>query len=409
MIMLKRKDASMSPKRILYISGSLGLGHVSRDLAIARELRRQHGDLDISWLAAPPADEVIRGANENLLPEASALVDENEIAENLADGTHLNLVKYAFGVRGEWSRNVDVVDSVTASGQYDLIVGDETYEVLLAYKKDPSRKKCPFVMIFDFVGFDAMTRNPLEKLGVYFWNKKWSERMDRVPEFVDLSLFVGEEEDIPDKRFGFLLPGRREWARARCEFVGYVFPFDPTKLRERTSIREKLGYDESPLVVCSIGGTAIGKDLLGLCGDAFPIAADKIPGLRMILVCGPRLDPDKINFPDGVEAKGYVPNLYEHLAASDLAVVQGGGTITLELTALRRPFLYFPIEGHSEQEVHVAGRLKRHGAGVRMTLSSTTPESLATTMIDSLGTEMNFPQIPVDGAKVAAEKIVKLL
>jgi predicted glycosyltransferase len=399
----------MSPKRILYISGSLGLGHISRDLAIAQELRRQYGDLDISWLAAPPADKVIQEAKENLLPEASGLVDESEIAESLADGAHLNLIKYAFGARNQWSRNVDVVESVTASGRYDAIVGDETYEILLAFKKDPSRKKCPFVMIFDFVGFEAMTRNPLEKLGVYFWNKKWSEGIDRVPEFVDLSLFVGEEEDIPDRPFGFLLPGRREWARARCEFVGYVFPFDPSDLRDRTTIREKLGYDEFPLVVCSIGGTAIGKDLLGLCGEAYPIAADKIPGLRMILVCGPRLDPDKIRFPDGVEAKGYVPNLYEHLAASDLAVVQGGGTVTLELTALRRPFLYFPIEGHSEQEVHVASRLKRHGAGVRMTLSTTTPETLAASIIDNIGTETRYPRIPVDGAKIAAEKIGKLL
>lgn len=399
----------MSGKRVLYISGSLGLGHISRDLAIARELRRRFADLDISWLAAPPADRVIVEAGENLLPESAGLVDENEIAESMADASHLNLIRYAFGVRGRWSRNVDVVASVTKSRSYDLIVGDETYDVVLAYKNDPSRKKCPFVMIFDFIGFDAMTRNPIEKLGVYFWNKKWSERMDRVSEYVDLSLFIGEIQDVPDKSFGFLLPGRREWAKATCQFVGYVFPFDPEELRDRTSIREKLGYDEAPLVVCSIGGTAIGKDLLVLCGEAFPIAAEKIPELRMILVCGPRLRPDKINFPRGVEARGYVPNLHEHLAASDLAVVQGGGTITLELTALRRPFLYFPIEGHSEQEVHVAGRLNRHGAGVRMALSSTTPESLAAAIVDNMGDEPTFPPIPVDGARVAAEKIGELL
>jgi UDP:flavonoid glycosyltransferase YjiC (YdhE family) len=396
-------------KRILYISGSVGLGHISRDLAIARELRRQFEDLDISWLAAPPADQVIVEAGENLLPESAELIDENEIAEGLADGVHLNLVKYAFGIRGKWSRNVEVVNSVTKSGRYDLIVGDETYDIVLAYKKNPSLKPCPFVMIIDFVGFDAMTRNPLERLGVYFWNKKWSERMERTTEIVDLRLFVGEEEDVPDKPFGFLLPGRREWARATCEFVGYIFPFDPKELRDRTSIREKLGYDEAPLVVCTIGGTAIGKDLLVLCGEAFPAAADKIPGLRMILVCGPRLRTDKVNFPNGVEVKGYVPNLYQHLAASDLAVVQGGGTTTLELTALRRPFLYFPIGGHSEQEIHVASRLQRHGAGVKMTFSSTTPESLATAIINNLGKETDFPQIPADGARVAAEKIGRFL
>ena len=55
--------------------------------------------------------------------------------------------------------------------------------------------------------------------------------------------------------------------------------------------------------------------------------------------------------PDGEpfsEVRGYVPNLYQHFAACDLAVVQGWGTTTLELTALSRPFLYFPREQHFE-------------------------------------------------------------
>lgn len=55
-----------------------------------------------------------------------------------------------------------------------------------------------------------------------------------------------------------------------------------------------------------------------------------------------------------MEVRGYVDRLYEHFAVSDLAVVQAGGTTTLELTALRRPFLYFPVEEHFEQRVHVA-------------------------------------------------------
>ncbi|MFH1765973.1 MAG: hypothetical protein ABIF09_17435 [Gemmatimonadota bacterium] len=98
----------------------------------------------------------------------------------------------------------------------------------------------------------------------------------------------------------------------------------------------------------SISGTGIGKDLLELCGRAFPLAAQRIPGLQMVLVCG---------------------------------------TITLELTALRRPFLFFPIEGHSEQEVHVAGRLARHGAGMRMACSATSAEGLAAAIIGNLGLE----------------------
>lgn len=399
----------MSSKNLLYVSGSIGLGHITRDLSIVRALRRRISDLSVDWLAASPADEVLRQAGERLLPESVELADENSIAEGFADGARLSLVRYAFGARGEWSRNVDVVERVTASGRYDLVVGDETYEILLAYKKDPGRKRSPFVMIYDFVGFDPMTRNPLERLGVWLWNRKWSEGNERASEFVDLSLFIGEEEDVPERPFGAFLPGRRDWARQRCEFVGYVLPFDAPADEDREALKRRLGFDASPLVLCSIGGTAIGRDLLELCARAYPVAAARVPGLRMVLVCGPRLDPEDLNVPDGVEVRGYVHGLHEHLAASDLAIVQGGGTITLELTALRRPFLYFPIEGHSEQEVHVAGRLRRHGAGIRMAHRDATPASLAEAIVENLDADIDYPPIPADGARVAAEKIARLL
>ena len=61
----------MAQKKILFISGSLGLGHVTRDLVIAKELRKQHPDIDISWIAADPARMVLEEAGEKLLPESA--------------------------------------------------------------------------------------------------------------------------------------------------------------------------------------------------------------------------------------------------------------------------------------------------------------------------------------------------
>lgn len=97
----------------------------------------------------------------------------------------------------------------------------------------------------------------------------------------------------------------------------------------------------------------------------------------MVLVCGPRLSAGSIWAAEGIDVKGYVPELYKHLAAADICIVTGGGTITLELTALRRPFLYFPLQQHFEQELDVASRCQRQKAGVKMRFSETTPESSA--------------------------------
>ena len=83
----------------------------------------------------------------------------------------------------------------------------------------------------------------------------------------------------------------------------------------------------------------------------------------MIAVAGPRIDPAVLGAPAGVEVRAFVPDLYRHLAACDLAVVQGGLTTTMELAAARRPFLYFPLRDHFEQNRHVRHRLERYGAG----------------------------------------------
>ncbi|MBI4720501.1 MAG: glycosyltransferase [Chitinivibrionia bacterium] len=399
----------MPAKRVLYMSGSLGLGHITRDLAIARELRKLHPAMELAWLAGSPADRLIKEAGEELLPEAADLADENAVAEQSADGATLSLIRYVGRARKQWAQNVEVFLRVTRERPFDLIIGDETYEVVRAFKKNPGLKKYPFAMIYDFVGVDAMSGNLLERLGVYMLNHSWAKSYKRAPSYVDLSLFVGEVEDVPDRSFGFMLPNRREWAKRRCQFVGHVFPFDPARYADRSALRRRLGYGDEPLVVCSIGGTAIGRPLLELCAQAYPIIREKIPDLRMVLVGGPRLSGDSLDVPAGVEVKGYVPALYEYFAASDLSIVQGGGTTTLELTALRRPFLFFPIEGHCEQEVQVAARLARHQAGIRMTLSRTPPAALADAVAANIGKTATWPHIQADGARRAAELISGLM
>jgi UDP-N-acetylglucosamine:LPS N-acetylglucosamine transferase len=395
-------------KKVLFISGSLGLGHVSRDLAIASAMRARCPGLDISWLAASPADRVIREAGERLLPDAADFANESAIAEQSVRGTDMNLVRYVFSARKPWLHNIEVFARVTGRERFDLVIGDETYEISLAYKRKPRLKTCPLVMIFDFVGIDSMSRNPLEKLGVYFLNWAWSGGRITSKSPYDLALFIGEPEDVPDRSFGFMLPNRRDWAREHYRFVGHVFPFDPARYTDLAAIKSRLGYGKEPLVICSIGGTAVGRELLDLCGAAFPIARREIPDLRMVLVGGPRISKDKLTACEGVEIRGYVPVLYEHFAAADLAIVQAGGTTTLELTALRRPFIYFPLEGHSEQQVSVAGRLARHGAGVRMNLSQTTAHHLSTAILANIGKQAMYPPIATDGALKAAELICGL-
>ncbi|HUU04703.1 MAG TPA: glycosyltransferase [Patescibacteria group bacterium] len=385
-------------KRILFISGSLGLGHISRDLAIAKELRKCRADTDIRWLAAEPARSVIEQAGERVVDEIDLYRNDSAQAEAAAKGTRLNLLKYAYKALLAWLHNADVVKQIIERENYDLIIGDETYEIVVAIILKRLKLKIPFLMLYDFLGLDAMSENPLEKIGAFFWNRIWSLDYKIFARGKNLALFLGELEDIPDNRFGFLLPKRREYARKHYHFVGYILPFAAGDLADKARLRKELGYGDAPLVICSIGGTSIGKNLLELCGKAYSIAKQQIANLHMVLVCGPRLPAESLTVPPEVEVKQFVPDLYRHFAACDLAVVQAGGTTTLELTALQRPFIYFPIEGHSEQEIVVAGRLRRHKAGKAMSYAAGTPDSLAAAIVTNINGHVEYKDIPFNGA-----------
>ncbi|MDP9069932.1 MAG: alpha/beta hydrolase, partial [Actinomycetota bacterium] len=105
----------------------------------------------------------------------------------------------------------------------------------------------------------------------------------------------------------------------------------------------------------------------------------------------------------------FVPNLYRHLAACDVAVVQGGLTTAMELTANRRPFVYFPLAGHFEQQLHVPHRLRRYGAGRQMEYAHTDPEELATAITEEVDRAVDYLPVAEDGAARAAALLAELL
>ena len=393
--------------RILFISGSIGLGHANRDLAIATELRARDPSVELDWLAGAPARELIADAGETVLEQCRPL-DETRPAEESAGDYGFNVIGGILRARREWELSIRAFVDATRAADYDLVIGDEAYGVLEALRRHPRLKRAPFVMIYDCVGVDAMSHNPLEHLVAYRWNRGWCGGRHERPSAADLTLFVGEPADVPDRRFGPRLPNRRDYALRHYEFLGYVLPFDPARYLDRAFVREVLGYDERPLVVAAVGGTAVGLELLRLCAQSYPALQRRVPDVRMRLVCGPRIDPVAVDPPAGVEVVGYVPRLYEHLAACDAAVVQAGGTTTLELTALRRPFAYFPLRGHFEQRLAVVPRIERHRAGRRLEFDRTTPASLARTLAELVASEPDWPPIPTDGAARAADAIERL-
>jgi predicted glycosyltransferase len=242
------------------------------------------------------------------------------------------------------------------------------------------------------------------------YNAEMIEHIARYPRLRDRAVFVGNEGDIVSDAFGPELPLIRDWTREHYSFAGYVTGFDPADLGDRRALRHQLGYrDDERVCIVTVGGSGVGTHLLRRVIAAFPQAKRRVPELRMVVVSGPRIDPASLPAHEGLEVRAYVHELYRHLAACDLAVVQGGLTTCMELVANRRPFLYFPLRHHFEQNFHVAHRLDRHRAGRRMDFATADPDSIADAIATEIGSAVDYRPVETDGAARAAGLIAELL
>jgi pimeloyl-ACP methyl ester carboxylesterase/predicted glycosyltransferase len=398
-------------KRALYISSPIGLGHARRDIAIARELRRLHPDLEIDWLAQHPVTAALEAAGEIVHPASRDLSNESRHIESESAEHDLHCFQAWRRMDEILVANFMVFHDLVSETDYDLWIADEGWEIDYYLHENPEQKRAAYAWLTDFVGWLPMADGGEHEAAITAdYNAEMIEHIARYPRVRDRAIFVGNPEDIVPDTFGPELPAIADWTGEHFDFAGYVTGFDPAELGDRERLRAELGYGPAEQVcIVTVGGSGVGRSLLERVMAAFPEARQRIPELRMIVVAGPRIDPASLPAHDGLEVRAFVPDLYRHLAACDLAVVQGGLTTSMELTANRRPFLYFPLRHHFEQNTHVRHRLDRYGAGRRMDFETATPETIAAAIAEEIGRDVDYLPVETDGAALAAARIAELL
>ncbi|GAA3455278.1 alpha/beta hydrolase [Dactylosporangium matsuzakiense] len=397
--------------RMLYLSSPIGLGHARRDLAIARALRALRPDVHVDWLTQHPVTRMLESAGERVHPASRWLANESAHIEAEAGEHDLHCFRALRTMDEILVANFMVFQDLVEAEHYDLVVADEAWDVDHFLHENPALKRSAYAWLTDFVGFLPMPdADARETYVTADYNAEMLDHIAGHPHVRDRSIFVGDPADIVDERFGADLPMIRTWTEANYSFAGYVTGFDPAALSDRAALRAELGYrPDEQICIVTAGGSSVGADLLRRVIDAFPAAARRVAGLRMIVVTGPRLDPGSFAAPAGLELRGYLEQLPRHLAACDLAVVQGGLTTCMELTALNRPFIYVPLRHHFEQHFHVPHRLARHNAGRRMDYPELTPQRLSTAIAETIGRQVRYGPVPTDGATRAAAMLAELL
>jgi pimeloyl-ACP methyl ester carboxylesterase/predicted glycosyltransferase len=406
----RRAKPTVSTKKALYLSSPIGLGHGRRDLAITRELRKLHPDLQVEWLAQDPVTRLLEASGERIHPLSSRLASETRHIE-LESGEHdLHCFQALRRMDEVLIANFMIFQDAVDQGGYDLVIADEAWDIDHFWHEHPELKRAQLAWLTDFVGFVPMQAGgDREAFLTTDYNAEMIGHVERHPQLRDRAIFVGTPDDIIPLSFGADLPEMRDWVPKHFDFSGYVIGEHPETFGSRTELRERFGYrpDERVCIV-TVGGSGIGAHLIKRILQSYPLASAKLPELRMIVVAGPRIDPRSLDVPAGVEIRAFVPDLDRQLAACDLALVQGGLTTCMELTAAETPFIYFPLRNHFEQNFHVAHRLDRYEAGMRMEYATSTPDMIADAMIALLQKPAEFQPVEADGAARAATLLAEL-
>ena len=124
--------------------------------------------------------------------------------------------------------NFMVFHDVVRDQHYDLVIGDEAWDVDHFLHENPELKRFGYAWLTDFVGYLPMPDGDERgRLVAADYNAEMIEHIARYPRMRDRAIFVGNPDDVVPQRFGPDLPEIRTWTEQHYDFTGYVTGFDP--------------------------------------------------------------------------------------------------------------------------------------------------------------------------------------
>jgi UDP:flavonoid glycosyltransferase YjiC (YdhE family) len=305
-----------------------------------------------------------------------------------------------------------VFSDVVESEHFDLVVADEAWDIDHFLHENPELKRFGFAWLTDFVGWLPMPdADARERFLTADLNAEMLEHRARFGPVRDRSIFVGNPGDVVPDLFGPGLPAINSWVQANYDFAGYVTGPSRSEQVDPGDLRAVFGAArDEKLCIVTVGGSGVGTHLLNRVLDAVPTIRSRLPELNFLIVTGPRIDPASLPPTHGASIVGYVPDLEKYLASCDLAIVQGGLTTCMELTAANTPFIYVPLRNHFEQNLHVRRRLDQYGAGRCLPYEQAAdPDQLAAAVMTALAVPPAYRPVETDGAQRVAEMLAELV
>jgi UDP-N-acetylglucosamine--N-acetylmuramyl-(pentapeptide) pyrophosphoryl-undecaprenol N-acetylglucosamine transferase len=294
---------------VLFFTSPIGLGHATRDIAIAEKLRT-----DILFVSGEGASSLLTKKGFNVLdvyrPE-KFIVESGELQHSF---------KWLMNYYSYYKR-CKVIAKEILDKHNGLIVSDEDFASIAVGEK--MKRRCVLITDITETHFTSGPASMIEK--------KMNKSMQKMMQACNYVIIpdVGDDKDN----------------------VRHVGPIVRQASADRDTLRRRFGFAKSTIVV-SVGGTDTGRYLIEKTIEAHRRLQGRELDAELVIVSGPSLKmPDS---PGQYRNLGFVDNLHELIYAADLVISLAGRSTIDESIAYGTPGIFIPIKNHFEQEAGAA-------------------------------------------------------
>jgi UDP-N-acetylglucosamine--N-acetylmuramyl-(pentapeptide) pyrophosphoryl-undecaprenol N-acetylglucosamine transferase len=292
---------------ITFFTSPIGLGHATRDIAIAEELKT-----DILFASGEGASTLIARKGFNAL---DVYKPEKFIVES---GQLQHVFKWLLRYYLYYKKCKTIAKEIL-DNHNGLIISDEDFASIAVAKKTGQRR----VLITDII--ESHFTTGLESV----IEKKMNKSMHNIMQTCDCVIIpeVGDDRDN----------------------IRYVGPIVRRASADRNALRKQFCFEKNTILVSS-GGTDAGKYLVQKVIEVHRQLQSKLDS-ELIIVSGPSLE-----LPDSQEYRnlGFVNNMHDLVYAADLVISPAGRSTMDESMAYGTPGIFIPIKNHFEQEQNAA-------------------------------------------------------
>ena len=285
-----------------FFSSPIGLGHVTRDIAIVNNLK----DISINFITGSGAAKILKKLEYkvNDIYNPPSFIVENGVLNSQT--------KWLWNYFQYYKNCKKISEKIIKINNSNLIISDEDFASLTVAQN----LKIPNILITDVL------ETKFTKGIASLIERKMNKSMMNIIKNCDVVIIPEEGHDQGNiKRVG---PIVREINFSREE------------------LRKKFSFNKITIII-SIGGTDAGLFLIKKSIESIlKINQD----IEIVVVSGPAINKKFSN----VRNLGFVDNLHELIFASDLIISLAGKSTIDEAKAYGTPGIFIPIKGHFEQE-----------------------------------------------------------